>query len=362
MTIRVLIADDSALMRRTLRRIVEADPDFEIVGFARDGEDAVQKARELRPDVVSMDINMPKLDGLTALQVIMHEAICPVVMVSSLTQAGAVTTFEALELGAFDYVAKPGTVTADMAAVAAELKGKLKQAASSGTLRRLQRPRRGFGGGEKAKPQAAPAATRGSAPGEMHAIAIGVSTGGPATLMEIVPLLPAGMNAAVFIVQHMPATFTSTFARRLDAAAQLPVHEAEAGMVVEAGHCYLARGDHHMTLFRRQNETLVLRTPRSPETLFIPSVNVMMESVLGMFGPKTVGVLLTGIGDDGASMMVKIRERGGYTVAESEETAVVYGMPREAAERGGADEVLPCYEIAAAVARRIPKLREVNAV
>ena len=336
------MADDSALMRQTLKRIIDAEPGLELAGLARDGDDAVAKARELKPDVVTMDINMPKLDGISALQIILGEKICPVVMVSSLTQRGAVTTFECLELGAFDFVAKPdGTVSSQMGEVAADLVGKVKAAASAGVLDRVRRSR-----AQRAasRPRAVAVAPR--APSGPVAVAMGISTGGPATLLNILPLLPKDLPASVFLVQHMPASFLAAFARRLDDNCALKVVEARAGAAVEPGICYVAPGGLHLCPYRKSSGQVVIRTPAQPETLFKPSVNVMMEAVLRAYGRKTVGVLMTGIGDDGASQMVAIRQAGGQTIAESAETAVVYGMPREAVERGGAEVVVPNYEIA----------------
>ena len=352
-SIRVLIADDSALMRQTLKRIIDAEPGMEIAGIARDGEDAVAKARELRPDVVTMDINMPKLDGITALQLILDEKICPVVMVSSLTQRGALTTFECLELGAFDFVAKPdGTVSSNMGTVAADLVSKLRTAAATGTLQRVRKNRaRRLASRERVELPVARWETNGPV-----AVAIGISTGGPATLTEVLPHLPKDLPAAVFLVQHMPATFLTAFARRLDEHCPMKVLEGRAGMAVEAATCYVAPGGLHLCPHRKSSGEIVLRTPAQPHTLFVPSVNVMMQAVLQTYGPRTVGVLMTGIGDDGADQMVAIRQAGGVTIAESEETAVVYGMPREAVERGGADLIVPHYEIAQQIVQAVGKV------
>jgi two-component system chemotaxis response regulator CheB len=354
--IRVLVADDSALMRRTLRHVIESDPEFELVGAARDGEDVVQKARELRPDVISMDINMPKLDGVTALQMIVEENICPVVMLSSLTHKGAVTTFECLELGAFDYVGKPdGTVSSDLGSVARELILKLKAAAGVGTLQRTGKQRRERRQ-EIVRVKPAPTGTdfdRLKQNTKFKTIAIGISTGGPATIMEVLPQLPRDIGGTVFLVQHMPVSFTNTFARRLNDACDLKVVEVESGMEVQPGYCYVARGDAHLTLYRKLTGQVFIRMPTTPQTLFVPSVNVMMESVLAVYGRETIGVLMTGIGDDGADQMMRIKEAGGYTIAESEESCVVYGMPREVIERGAACEVRPSWEIARAVLRRL---------
>jgi two-component system chemotaxis response regulator CheB len=351
--IRVLVADDSALMRQTFKRILAASADFDLVGLARDGEDAVTKARELRPDVVSMDINMPKLDGITALQLILQEKICPVVMVSSLTQQGTATTFECLELGAFDFVAKPdGTVSSNMGAVADELLSKLKAAASRGIVDRLQRSR------ERRKPYQAPARATFENVTRKKAIAIGISTGGPATLQEVLPRIPADLPASIFLVQHMPPAFIASFAKRLDEHCALKVVEARSGMPVEPSVCYVAPGGMHLCLHRKATGEVVIRTPSTPPTLFVPSVGVMMASILSVYGTDTIGVLMTGIGDDGADQMVAIKQAGGYTIAESEQTAVVYGMPREAFERGGACVVAPSHEVAGEILKAVRRTME----
>jgi two-component system chemotaxis response regulator CheB len=349
--IRVLIADDSALMRQKLRQIVETAPEFEVIGTARDGEDAVAKAREMRPDVVSLDINMPKLDGVSALQVLMNERICPVVMVSSLTQKGAVTTFECLELGAFDFVAKPdGTVSSNLLLKAEEIRSKLKAAAISGTLKRLVSRR------EKRNSQRTIVAKRSPGPGlsdGYKAVAIGISTGGPVTLMDVLPLIPADINAALFLVQHMPGSFIHTFVHRLNESCQIEVIEAEAGAQVRAGVCYVAPGEHQLTLYRKTTGEVVIRTPTQPQTLFTPSVDVMMKSVLQTYGADTVGVLMTGIGNDGAEQMLAITKAGGHTIAESEESAVVFGMPRQAIENGGARVVVPSWRVAGEILKAV---------
>lgn len=352
----VLIADDSALMRRLLRKIIEADDRLYVMDTARDGLDAVEKAERLRPAVISMDINMPRMDGLTALQKIIASNICPVVMLSSLTRRGASITFEAMELGAFDYVAKPdGTVTSDMESVAGELVRKLRKAAESNFLRTLARRRSNQMATSavrtrsspitKATPpvRSAPVSTRRSGD---RAVVIGISTGGPKTLLEVLPFLPAGLSAPIFVVQHMPPAFTASFADRLNKACPYPVIESDSGMLIEPGVCYLARGGYHLNLLRNTRGEIVIRSASRPDHLFMPSVDIMFESVFALYGSGTLGVLMTGMGNDGAQAMLKIRQGGGYTIAESEETAVVFGMPQEAIKCGGADVVLPCWKIA----------------
>ncbi len=362
--IKVLICDDSALMRRTLRNIIESDPRLEVVGVARDGKDVITKAEELKPDVITLDINMPNMDGLTALKILVEKQIAPVIMVSSLTQEGAPITLEALEMGAFDYVPKPGgTVSLNMDLVAQDLVAKIKAAARKGTTRKLARPRaRSLPLKKKPllKPSHRPSKVEAQVPrGKLPpfaAVAIGISTGGPKTIFDVLPYLPADLPAAVFLVQHMPPTFTASYAERLDKRSPLQVFHAETGLKVEPGCCYVGKGGYHLTVMRKVRGDLIIRCTKTPKHLFMPSVDVMMRSVLSIFGPLTVGVLMTGMGDDGADAMVEIRQAGGFTIAESEESAIVFGMPREAIERGGADVVAPSWEIAEHIVRAVKKV------
>jgi two-component system chemotaxis response regulator CheB len=347
--IKVLIADDSALMRKMLKRILETDPEIEVIATARDGNDVVEKAREYLPDVVTMDVNMPGQDGITALQYIVDEKICPVVMVSSLTQEGAVTTFEALELGAFDFVGKPGgTVSSNMDSVAAELLSKIKLAGSlkrNGKISdRLSRNRK------RSEVKLKSYSDGGNV---TKAVAMGISTGGPKVIYEVMPLLPPDINAALFLVQHMPPNFTSTYVKRLNDACQLEVVEAQAGMKVEKGVLYVGSGGRHLNLVKTSNGNVMIRLASKPDHLFIPSVSVMMESVLDIYGSRTVGVIMTGMGNDGADAMVNIRKVGGITIAESEESAIVFGMPGETVKRGGAEIVVPIWNIAAEIIKAV---------
>ena len=344
--IRVLIADDSALMRREIRKILESDPLIEVVAAARDGKDAVEKTRELDPDVVALDINMPVMDGLTALQYIMMESPRPVVMISSLTQEGALTTYEALELGAVDFVGKPGgTISRDIGKVAREIIYKIKAAAGA-NRKKLGRARL-----RKNREETSSRPKRVTKPGMTGGkiVVIGQSTGGPNTIMDILPFLPEDLGAPVIIIQHMPASFTPSFAQRLDNNCALSFKEAERGDIIEPGHGYLAPGDYHMLLAPRgmgKAGAMVRLSTEPADTLHKPSVDVTMMSVLDLYGGENiVAVLLTGMGADGAEAMAAIRKAGGRTIAESEETCVVFGMPREAIARGGAEFVLPSYKI-----------------
>lgn len=351
--IRVLICDDSALMRRSLKKIIESDRKLTVVGAARDGEDAVVKARELNPDVITMDVNMPVMDGITALQIIVGEEIAPVLMVSSLTQEGAEATFEAMALGAFDYVSKPGgTVSVKMDSVAAEIVEKIKAAARPGVTRRLARVRdrrrtpSTAGRTPKRTAERTSLRNNGRSEARFKAVAIGVSTGGPKTLMDILPFLPADLPAAVFLVQHMPGQFITPYAKRLDGNCPMRVVEVSPGMEAEPGTVYIGKGGHHLMPYQRPDGRIQIRTPKKPVHDFMPSVDVMMGAVLKVFGADTVGVLLTGMGRDGAESMVEIRKAGGITIAESEESAIVFGMPGEAIARNGAVRVAPCWKIA----------------
>jgi len=363
--INVLICDDSALMRKILKSIIEEDPGLVVIGAARDGVDAVEKARDLRPDVITMDINMPRQDGITSMQQIVSEGLAPVIMLSSLTQEGAMATFEALELGAFDYVAKPGgTISTNLDVISDELRSKIKAAATSDILRKLRKSRdyyesvRNRSDKQLKKEKDRSALSRiltqrkGSGLG-YKAVALGISTGGPKTLLNVLPYLPKDINAAVFLVQHMPPNFTATFASRINTASEMECVEAENGMLVKPGIIYLARGGRHLTLFKKSTGEIIVRTPDRPEHLFIPSVDVMMQSVLSIYKADTVGVIMTGMGHDGAAQMAKIKEANGITIAESEESAIVFGMPAEAIKLGCIDSILPSWKIADEIKRAV---------
>ncbi|ADD69476.1 response regulator receiver modulated CheB methylesterase [Denitrovibrio acetiphilus DSM 12809] len=352
--VRVLIVDDSALMRKKITEMLDTAFGVEVVGTARNGEDGVNKAVELKPDVITLDVNMPVMDGITALRIIIEKDICPVIMLSSLTQEGAATTFEAMELGAFDFVAKPsGTVSRDIDIVRRELVRKVKAAAGIGLSRLTRRiEMEDLGEDEKVvdEMELAPVDSAG-----FKAVCMGISTGGPKTIFDVIPRIPSDINAALFLVQHMPVGFTESFSQRLNKASRIYVKEAAAGDIVTPGVCYVGKAGCHMTLYRKHNGITTLRLGQTPEHAFIPSVDIMMDSVAEVFKKHTLGVLMTGMGDDGAKSMCGIKRSGGFTIAESEETAIVYGMPREAVERGCADMVLPSNKIADEITRRISR-------
>ncbi|BCJ42293.1 chemotaxis response regulator protein-glutamate methylesterase 3 [Actinoplanes ianthinogenes] len=341
----VLVVDDSALMRRALKGMLTDAGDFD-VHTARNGVDALEQLDRVRPDVVTLDINMPEMDGLTCLAKIMEERPTPVVMVSSLTEHNALVTLEALELGAIDYVPKPGgTVSLNIDEVSGELVRKVRGAAKAKVKKAGGLSARIRAQSEKAA--AAPPRRKPGAVGTVDLVLIGSSTGGPALLSEVLPQLPATLGAPVVLAQHIPASFTGPLARRLDDECRLRVHEVDRIMTVRPGNIYIGRGGADVVVARRSDGLIVKSVPAAEEYRWHPSVDRMVASASRYLDPaRLVCVLLTGMGDDGAKEMAAVKAAGGRTIAEAEETAVVWGMPGELARRGGATEVLPAYEIA----------------
>lgn len=344
---KVLVVDDSALMRKVLRQVL-SDAGFEVAA-ARSGREGVDLALQFQPDVVTLDINMPEMDGLTALSLLMSAQPTPVVMVSSLTQQGAISTLEALALGAVDYVAKPGgTISLNLREIADELVRKVR-AASQARVR----------GRAPAAPRRAPARSRApSLPPPQPPrplprtglpeglVLIGVSTGGPRTLEEVLPRLPADFPWPVLVVQHMPAQFTAAFAQRMNQLCALEVRECNGAIPLQAGQIIVAQGGHDMVVLERLGRLVAQPVAESSQHPWHPCVDVLVDSVLRhMPAERLVGVLLTGMGDDGAASMARLRARGGHTIAESADTAVVFGMPQELIARQGAECVLPADRI-----------------
>ena len=349
-TIRVLVADDSALMRNLISRLLGRAPDILVAATARDGEDAVEKAIELKPDVVTMDINMPKLDGISAMQMILAKKICPVIMLSSLTQQGAVETFECLELGAFDFVAKPdGTVSAKLDSIADELISKVRAAAASGGLARLRPQARGIDASTAV--MAALGAPRESATernaGHCH--------------WHLHRRSDHHQHPSPRLARRPPSRDFSgaTHAGGIHPDLRLPAaervcHRSGRSRNRGIGACrmLLCGEQQSSSLSLSQTEWRGRAAPAQPaEDAVRAGGGVMMDSVLSIYGARTIGVLMTGIGDDGADQMVRIREAGGVTIAESEESCVVFGMPYQAIARGGAEIVLPSWEMAARLVR-----------
>jgi two-component system, chemotaxis family, protein-glutamate methylesterase/glutaminase len=358
---KVLVVDDSALMRRLLTGLL-GEAGFD-VAVARNGAEGVQQLTDWQPDVVTLDINMPEMDGLTALSLMMQARPTPVVMVSSLTERGAQATFEALALGAVDYIAKPGgTISLTVEAIADTLISKVKAAARArlrvgrGSLRSPSfEP-----GVAKPEPPARPAPRQPQQPatGRLNAasagalgkldgvVIVGVSTGGPRTLEDILPGLPADFPWPVLVAQHMPGNFTDAFARRMDGLCRITVRECNTTLPLEPGHAYIGQGGTDMVMVERLGRLAIQPRPENPAHPWHPSVDVLVDSAMKLLpAPQIVGVLLTGMGNDGARAMAQLKAAGGRTIAESEETAVVFGMPQELIELGGASLVLPCGDV-----------------
>jgi len=344
--IRLLIVDDSALMRRQLSAMFQDEGDFEI-RLARNGREAIEENIAFQPDVVTLDINMPEMDGLTALSHLMVQRPVPVVMLSSLTEKGALATFEALNLGAVDYLPKPdGTISLSIDTIRATAVGKVRAAARARPKgARAARTSRAVAA-KPVEPKAVALSPTASMPTNSRVVVIGVSTGGPRTLEMILPRLPADFPYPVLVAQHMPASFTGPFSQRLDQVCALNVVEANRPMTLERGKVYVGRGGADMQVVSRAGRPTVLAKPENAQYLWHPSVELLGRSVLEVFRPADIlAVMLTGMGHDGADAFAEVRRRGGSTIAESQDSCVVFGMPNELIKRGGAQHVLAADEI-----------------
>jgi two-component system chemotaxis response regulator CheB len=360
--IKLLIADDSALMRKYLGEIFRSEGDFEVC-VARNGVEALSLAQSFAPDVITLDVNMPEMDGITCLSRIMIECPKPVVMVSSLTSEGAEVTLQALALGAVDFISKPdGTVSLHIDKIKAALVAKVRGAAkarlrpSRGLLERVRHNARATAGRQLASTtRQRPAGIMATkpAPGEfLGVVLIGVSTGGPGAIESIIPRLPSDFPWPILIAQHMPESFTGVFARRINGLSDIEVVEVTRPMPLRAGVAYVGRGDADLVVVTRGRDLTAVPMPSSPHHNWHPSVERMVASALQHVAPEQLlGVMLTGMGDDGAATMAELRSRGGRTIAESEDTAVVWGMPGELVKLGGASIVLPLQHIAEQLCR-----------
>ncbi|SDN06566.1 two-component system, chemotaxis family, response regulator CheB [Methylobacterium phyllostachyos] len=338
---KLLIVDDSALMRRHLRQIFEETGQFE-VRTARNGRDALDQLPTYAPDVITLDINMPEMDGLTCLNEIMTTSPRPVVMVSSLTRDSAAVTLEAMQLGAVDYVEKPGgTVSLNIADVRDEMVEKVRHAVRA-------KPRRAHGLVDRVRRGRSEIVNRAPRPATRvdGCVLIGVSTGGPRTLEEILPDLPADLPWPVVIAQHMPAAFTGPFAQRLDRICALKVVEVTGPAPLSPGHVYIGRGDADVVIERKLGRLIVNTVASDPALRWHPSVDRLVRSARDhMAADALIGVELTGMGDDGAAAMAALKAAGGRTIAEAESSAVVFGMPAELIRLGGATLTLPARSI-----------------
>jgi len=334
--VRVLVVDDSALIRQLMTELLSADPGIEVVGVAADPFIAREKIKQLNPDVLTLDVEMPRMDGLTFLQNLMRLRPMPVVMVSSLTQAGATVTLDALALGAVDFVAKPSIdVARGLAGYATVLQEKVRAAATARVARIAPRI---------AQDAAAPAAAMSYRTTD-RLIAIGASTGGTEAIREVLSAMPADAPAIV-IAQHIPAQFSAPFAERLDRNSRMTVMQATDGQQVMPGHAYVAPGGQHLRVQRNGARWVCRLGDDAPVSGHRPSVDVLFESVATQAGRNATAALLTGMGDDGARGMLTLRNTGGATLVQDQATSVVWGMPGAAVARGAAQEIAPLGEIA----------------
>ncbi len=346
--IRVLVVDDSAFMRKIITEILKASPDIEIIGKAKNGQEAIEKITKLKPDVVTMDIEMPGLDGLQALGYIMSECPTPVIMLSGAESKQADVTMTAFQYGAVDFILKPsGNISLDMEKVKDELIRKVK--ASS----RVEVHKLGFIEEKDIKEKKEPARNI-----RFHKIiVIGSSTGGPRALQQVIPLLPSNLTAPVLVVQHMPSGFTKSLAERLNSQSMLRVKEAADGDILQPGTVYIAPGDFHMIVKQQQIDSElkeVIGLTKSERVQGVrPSVDVLLNSVAPIFGKDSIGVILTGMGMDGSDGIRKLKLAGGRVIAEDESTCVVYGMPRSIIEQNLSDYVLPINKIAEGISQII---------
>jgi two-component system, chemotaxis family, protein-glutamate methylesterase/glutaminase len=354
--INVIVVDDSAFMRKSLSMMLESDPQIKVVATARDGKEGIDKIRELRPDLVTMDIEMPGMDGLTALGIIMKEMPLPVLMVSSLTTDGAKSTLDALNLGAVDFIPKElSFVSLDIVKIKEELIHKVKQIVQSRSLQfRLQRIRSTAQGvkGNAAAAASSSSATTATVPRsswpirrDLRAVVLGISTGGPFALLQTLPKLPKDFPLGIAIVQHMPPRFTKSMAERLDSLSQIRVKEAEEGDVLAPGVALIAPGGEHLTFRSGGGKMIAQITAEPTTTLYRPCADVMMLSAVTACQGPLLGVIMTGMGKDGLEGLKRIKEKGGVVVAQNEETCVVYGMPKAAVDERVADLVLSLEDI-----------------
>jgi len=340
--IKVLVVDDSAFMRKSLGLLLESDPKIKVIGTATDGLIAVEKVKKLKPDIVTLDIEMPNMDGLAALERIMKECPVPVIMVSSLTIEGADVTIKALELGAVDFIPKEMSfVSVAITGIKEELVGKVKAICKSKkVLTKVNVVN------SSSKPVGTKRSVLKLPAKQYRALAIGISTGGPISLQKVVPLLSSNLRMPVFIVQHMPPKFTASLAERLDNLSSLEVKEAEDGEVVRNGVVYIAPGGFHMLVKKDKLNNNIIGISNLPsDVLHKPSVDVMLQSVQDIYGKNMLGVIMTGMGKDGLEGIKRLKASGGHCIAQNEETCVVYGMPRAIVDNGLADIVASLEDI-----------------
>lgn len=351
--VRVLIVDDSPFLRASLKKILGRDPEIEVVDVARDGLEAIKKLQTLKPDVITMDIEMPVMNGIQALEEIMRWSPIPVIVLSAVTTDGAKLTIKALELGAVEVVAKPsGKVGDDLVALADDILFKVKNVAGI----ELNRNRPALGKIEASALPASPAAggkipVGRLVPGQStNFVGIAASTGGPLALQTVLAILPRDFPVPVAVVQHMPPGFTSSLAVRLNSLCKISVKEAEDGEVLRAGTVYIGQSGKQFQIRKNGNQLIARITSESPiQTLYKPSADVMFMSLARELGAGVLGVVLTGMGNDGLAGMRELKAKGAFALAESERTCIVYGMPRAIVEAGLSDRIEPLQDIGGAI-------------
>ena len=368
--IRVLVVDDSSFMRRSITALLEKSDQIEVVGTAANGQEALKQIQELDPDVVTMDVEMPIMDGITALRNVMKTAPLPVIMVSSLTKQGADTTLKALEIGAVDFIGKQtSTSLPDLESFGRDLVAKIRTFSRRKAFMRLVKRRKDKETALEASSKAEKASLVSSsvATGTATArpvsssprprtrrceiVSIGVSTGGPPAVQKVLEGLPANFPASILIAQHMPAAFTGPFAKRLDGLCQLTVKEAENAERLRSGFVYICPGGKHMRLERNGGFLVVAISEEPKSAIYKPSANELMESTGLIMGTRALGVMLTGMGSDGLEGTKVLKEKGGAMLAQSEASCVVYGMPKAVVDAGLADEILDIDEMAHGILR-----------
>jgi two-component system, chemotaxis family, protein-glutamate methylesterase/glutaminase len=365
---RVLVVDDSAFMRKVLESIFNSDEQLQVIGHAKDGREAITLSESLKPDVITMDLNMPHMDGLQATAQIMTSNPRPIVVVSSESKEGAASTLKALELGAIEFVTKPSSgIDLDMQSVKEELLRKVRMAAKVRVVRTasrlataLQAPSNGKPAAARTERPSAPAAAAASSDFRFPVVVLAASTGGPATIMRMAPGFTRDFPAAVFLVQHMPAAFTTQYALQLAEFTNIRVKEAEANEAVQPGTLYICPGGQHLRVMPTGRIQLDGATGRIEG--YLPNIDVTMDSVAAFAGAMSIGVVLTGMGSDGARGARAIKTAGGLVLAQDEATSVIFGMPAEAIKAGVVDQVLGIDDIYAAIEKRVLGLSRVTPV
>jgi len=353
--IKVLIVDDSVVVRRIISDTLSGDPAMEIVGIAANGRIALEKMPRLEPDIITLDIEMPEMDGLqTIVEIRKLYPRLPVIMFSTLTERGASASLEALARGANDYVTKPsnvGSVGEAMQCLRDDLIPKIKALCGQAVIQTIvnkPRPAQATAAAEER-----PVAIRAGKKERVDIVAIGISTGGPNALAEVIPAIPAGLPVPLVIVQHMPPLFTRLLAERLTGMAAIKIHEGVEGEGIEPGHAWLAPGDFHMQVERSMGRLRVKLNQEAQENSCRPSVDVLFRSVAKQFGPNVLAVIMTGMGQDGLIGCEHIRKAGGQVIVQDEASSVVWGMPGAVSRAGLADQVLPLNQLAAEIVSRV---------